>query len=89
MDGCRYNGDRPYMAINLNGARVSLDASSKVGIIDPCRRLLTQLRKSRKLAMVLFTAVVVLLFADHNSLAPNLSAVAEDFGFSDAVSALI
>lgn len=31
--------------------------------------------------LALLTLVVVLLFADQNLLAPNLSAIAEEFGF--------
>lgn len=37
--------------------------------------------RSRTWTLSLLTLVVVLLFADQNLLAPNLSAVAEEFGF--------
>lgn len=40
--------------------------------------------RSRKFTLGLLTLVVVLLFADQNLLAPNLSAVAEEFGFDGA-----
>ena len=41
--------------------------------------------RSRIFTLALFTIVVVLLYADQNLMAPNLSAIAEDFGFSDEV----
>ena len=37
-----------------------------------------------KLSLILFTASILFLFADQNLLAPNLTAVAHDFGFDDA-----
>ncbi|CAM9778791.1 unnamed protein product [Ascophyllum nodosum] len=46
-------------------------------------QLLERLRRSRIFTLALFTIVVVLLYADQNLMAPNLSAIAEDFGFSD------
>lgn len=47
---------------------------------------LSRIRESDAFTMILFTAVVMFLFSDHNLLAPNMSAVAEEFGFSDEVS---
>eukprot|EP00903_Cladosiphon_okamuranus_P006010 g5930.t1 len=44
---------------------------------------LERLRRSRTFTLTLMTLVVVLLFADQNLLAPNLSAVAEEFGFDE------
>lgn len=43
--------------------------------------MLSVLFRSRTFTLTLMTLVVVLLFADQNLLAPNLSAVAEEFGF--------
>ena len=37
-----------------------------------------------KLTLILFAASILFLFADQNLLAPNLTAVARDFGFDDA-----
>lgn len=37
-----------------------------------------------KLSLILFAASILFLFADQNLLAPNLTAVAHDFGFDDA-----
>eukprot|EP00752_Nemacystus_decipiens_P003485 g3218.t1 len=44
---------------------------------------LERLRRSRTFTLGLLTLVVVLLFADQNLLAPNLSAVAGEFGFDE------
>ncbi|CAB1112629.1 unnamed protein product [Ectocarpus sp. CCAP 1310/34] len=41
------------------------------------------LRRSSMFTLALLTLVVVLLFADQNLLAPNLSAIAEEFGFNE------
>ncbi|CAM9960087.1 unnamed protein product [Ectocarpus sp. 4 AP-2014] len=43
---------------------------------------LEMLRRSSMFTLALLTLVVVLLFADQNLLAPNLSAIAEEFGFN-------
>eukprot|EP00904_Undaria_pinnatifida_P005243 jgi/Undpi1/1849/HiC_scaffold_12.g05236.m1 len=45
---------------------------------------LERLRSSRRFTLVLFTVVVVLLFSDQCLMSPNLSAIAAEFGFSDA-----
>lgn len=47
--------------------------------------LLSRLRSSRSFTLTLFTVVVVLLFSDQNLMAPNLSAIAKEFNFSDEV----
>ncbi len=44
--------------------------------------------RSRTFTLVVLTSVVVLLYADQNLLAPNLSAIAEEFGFDGAHGAL-
>ncbi|CBJ27011.1 conserved unknown protein [Ectocarpus siliculosus] len=44
---------------------------------------LEMLRRSSMFTLALLTLVVVLLFADQNLLAPNLSAIAEEFGFNE------
>ncbi|CAM9496286.1 unnamed protein product [Pylaiella littoralis] len=44
---------------------------------------LETLRRSRMFTLVILTLVVVLLFADQNLLAPNLSAIAEEFHFDE------
>lgn len=41
--------------------------------------------RSKAFTLTLFTAVVVLLFSDQTLMAPNLSAIADEFGFSDEV----
>lgn len=46
---------------------------------------LARLRSSRTFTLSLFTVVVVLLFSDQNLMAPNLSAIAAEFGFDDKV----
>lgn len=47
--------------------------------------LLGRLRNSRTFTLGLFATVVVLLFSDQNLMAPNLSAIAKEFEFSDEV----
>jgi len=42
-----------------------------------------QKQKERQWAMMLFSLTTVLLFADQNLMAPNLSDIASDFGFDD------
>lgn len=39
--------------------------------------------KSQRNAVILFSLTTVLLFADQNLMAPNLTAIAEDFGFDE------
>ena len=41
--------------------------------------------RSRIFTLALFASVTVLLYSDHSLIAPNLSAIAEDFDFSDKV----
>ncbi|CAM9465111.1 unnamed protein product [Ascophyllum nodosum] len=45
--------------------------------------LLARLRGSKSFTMALLAVVLVLLYADQSLIAPNLSAVAEEFGLSD------
>lgn len=47
--------------------------------------LLERLRNSRVFTLSLFTVVVVLPYSDQNLMAPNLSAIADEFGLSDQV----
>lgn len=41
--------------------------------------------RSTTFTLALYTIVMALLYSDQNLMAPNLSAIAEDFGFSDEV----
>lgn len=49
------------------------------------KALLRWIGKPTMSTVVLLTAVVTLLFADHGLFGPNLSAIAEDFSLSDQV----
>ncbi|CAM9713752.1 unnamed protein product, partial [Ectocarpus sp. 12 AP-2014] len=51
--------------------------------VQGVHRWLEMLRRSSTFTLALLTLVVVLLFADQNLLAPNLSAIAEEFGFNE------
>lgn len=69
-------GPRPRVCATLQRAYTHLYA----GIVTFCDVFC----RSRTFTLGLLTLVVVLLFADQNLLAPNLSAVAEEFGFDGA-----
>ncbi|CAN0371677.1 unnamed protein product [Ascophyllum nodosum] len=50
---------------------------------DPSTGILERIRRSRIFTLALFASVTVLLYSDQSLIAPNLSAIAEDFDFSD------
>lgn len=47
-------------------------------------QLQQQQQNERRWAVALFSVTTILLFADQNLMAPNLSAIAKDFGFDEA-----
>lgn len=83
-----HNNNKEVMANSSNSGRYDfrdeiqlLPSSSTVSSVSETAGL--EVLANRRWAIMLFSLATVLLFADQNLMSPNLTAMAEEYGFTD------